>query len=364
MRNTIKIILFSTIVLFAIFGFSNKSNASTIVNDENSLRSAVESADSGATITLSDNITVTQPIVIAKELTINGNGHTVTGADSWTSTSGNQTMFTAQLGSAKLTLKDITLKNGPKYGVQSYDGATVILDNVTITGFNYGAVLVNAGNLEIKNLKLGHNGTGANNGIEIDKGSAATNNPKVVMNGTLTSESNENVVRIADNGYLTEFTIDNSDDTETKIALAGNNVVVTDANDNIISETKVPDNVTANVDEVKVILTIVANGKEEKVTVDSGEKITRKFLESKIDVKKGYKIEGYYTDSKYKNKFDFDKAITKDTTIYVKISEENKQTQAEKDESPKTGVRSYVGASVAGIILAIGSIMIIKKREN
>ena len=51
MRNTIKMMLFSTIVLFAIFGFSNKSNAATIVNDENSLRSAVESADSGATIT-------------------------------------------------------------------------------------------------------------------------------------------------------------------------------------------------------------------------------------------------------------------------------------------------------------------------
>src|SRR5699024_860215 len=106
------------------------------VNDENSLRSAVESADSGATITLSDNITVTQPIVIAKELTINGNGHTVTGDSSWTSTSGNQTMFTAQLGSAKLRLQNINLKNGPKYGVQAYDGGTVILEGVYITGFN------------------------------------------------------------------------------------------------------------------------------------------------------------------------------------------------------------------------------------
>ena len=364
MRNTIKIILFSTIVLFAIFGFSNKSNAATIVNDENSLRSAVESADSGATITLSDNITVTQPIVIAKELTINGNGHTVTGDSSWTSTSGNQTMFTAQLGSAKLRLQNINLKNGPKYGVQAYDGGAVILEGVYITGFNYGAVLVNGGNLEIKNLKLGYNGTGANNGIEIDKGASATNNPTVIMNGTLNSESKENVVRVADNGYLTEFTIDNKDNSDTKIVLAGNKVLVTDKNDNIISESSVPDKVTANVDEVKVILTIVANGKEEKVTVDSGEKVTEKFLKSKIDVKKGYKIDGFFTDSKYTNKFNFDEAITKDTTIYVKISEENKQTQAEKDESPKTGVRSYVGASVAGIILAIGSIMIIKKREN
>ena len=234
MRNTIKIMLFSTIVLFAIFGFSNKSNAATIVNDENSLRSAVESADSGATITLSDNITVTQPIVIAKELTINGNGHTVTGDSSWTSTSGNQTMFTAQLGSAKLRLQNINLKNGPKYGVQAYDGGAVILEGVYITGFNYGAVLVNGGNLEIKNLKLGYNGTGANNGIEIDKGASATNNPTVIMNGTLNSESKENVVRVADNGYLTEFTIDNKDNSDTKIVLSGNKVLVTDKNLSLI----------------------------------------------------------------------------------------------------------------------------------
>ena len=365
MRNTIKIILFSTIVVFAIFGFSNKSNAATIVNDENSLRSAVESADSGATITLSDNITVTQPIVIAKELTINGNGHTVTGDSSWTSTSGNQTMFTAQLGSAKLRLQNINLKNGPKYGVQAYDGGAVILEGVYITGFNYGAVLVNGGNLEIKNLKLGYNGTGANNGIEIDKGASATNNPTVTMNGTLNSESKENVLRVADNGYLTEFTIDNKDNSDTKIVLAGNKVLVTDKNDNIISESSVPDKVTANVDEVKVILTIVANGKEEKVTVDSGEKITRKFLESKIDVKKGYKIEGYYTDSKYKNKFDFDKEVSKDTTIYVKIVEDkNENTTSEKDDTPKTGISDYLGLSILGIVIAISSITIIRKKQN
>ena len=371
MKNTIKIILFSLITLSALLFIPNTSKAATkTVNDESTLRAAVESADPGDVISLDNNITVKEPIVIAKELVIDGNGHTVTGADSWTSTSGNQTMFTTQLGSAKLTLKDITLKNGPKYGVQSYDGATVILDNVTITGFNYGAVLVNAGNLEIKNLKLGHNGTGANNGIEIDKGSAATNNPKVVMNGTLTSESNENVVRIADNGYLTEFTIDNSDDTETKIALAGNNVVVTDANDNIISETKVPDNVTANVDEVKVILTLVANGKEEKITVDSGEKVTEKFLKSKIDVKKGYKIDGFFTDSKYTNKFNFDKEVTKDTTIYVKIIEDKKQetdkpnVNDEKDDTPKTGIKSYLGLSIMGIVIAISTMTIIRKRQK
>ena len=37
---------------------------------------------------------------------------------------------------------DIKLKNGPKYGVQAYNGASVTLDDVSITGFKYGAVLV------------------------------------------------------------------------------------------------------------------------------------------------------------------------------------------------------------------------------
>ena len=59
-------------------------------------------------------------------------------------------------------------------------------------------MLVNGGNVEVRDLHLGYNGTGANNGIEIDKGAAATNNPTLTMNGTLTSESNQNVVRPAE----------------------------------------------------------------------------------------------------------------------------------------------------------------------
>ena len=143
MKNTIKIIVFFIILLGSLFIIPNLSNAATPVTDETSLNEAVSSADSGATITLQNDITVTKPIVIQKELTIDGNGHNVVGDNSWTATSGNQTMFTAQFAEGKLTLKDINLKNGPKYGVQSYDGATVILDNVSISGFKYGGVLAN-----------------------------------------------------------------------------------------------------------------------------------------------------------------------------------------------------------------------------
>ena len=67
----------------------------------------------------------------------------------------------------------------------------------SITGFRYGGVLVNGGNVEVRDLHLGYNGTDKNNGIEIDKGAAATNNPTLTMNGTLTSDETENVVRPA-----------------------------------------------------------------------------------------------------------------------------------------------------------------------
>ena len=94
--------------------------------DEETLNNAIQSAESGATIKIQNNITVTRPITVTKELTIDGNGYTISGSTEWTSTSGNQTMFTASSSNAKLTLKDIDLNNGPKYGVQAYEGAKVI----------------------------------------------------------------------------------------------------------------------------------------------------------------------------------------------------------------------------------------------
>src|SRR5699024_8307084 len=134
--------------------------------------------------------------------------------------------------------------------------ATVILNNVSITGFKYGGVLANGGNIEVIDLHLGYNGTGSNNGIEIAKGSAATNNPTLTMNGVLTSDTTENVVRVAENDSLTEFKITNTENTTNKVSLTGEKIVLTDKNNNIIAETAVPDKVTVNADQKKVIVTL------------------------------------------------------------------------------------------------------------
>ena len=371
MNKTIKFILFFIITAIFAIMLPNYSKAATTAHDEESLNSVISSADSGVTITLQNDITVTKPIVIAKELTIDSNGHNVVGSNDWTSTSGNQTMFTAQFSSAKLTLKNIQLKNGPKYGVQSYDGATVVLDNVSISGFKYGGVLANGGNVEVKRLHLGKNGTGANNGIEIDKGASATNNPTLVMNGVLTTESNENVVRPAENGHLTDFTITNTPDTTNKVVLSGNKVVLTDKNNNVISETTIPDKATPNVDVKQLIITIFANDVTYKITVNSGEKITADLLKTHIKLGENQVVDGFYTDANFANAFDFNNPITTDTTVYAKISKVETtipETTPEvnngvKDETPKTGVQNYLGIAVLTILFSVIAIATINKKN-
>lgn len=373
MKNTIKIMLFITFILLALLCIPSISNAATTetATDESTLRSAIENVDDGGTVEIQNNITVTGPIVIQKELTIDGNGYTISGSTEWTSTSGNQTMFTAQFAAGKLTLKDIDLNNGPKYGVQAYDGATVILDNVSITGFRYGGVLVNGGNVEVRDLHLGTNGTGANNGIEIDKGASATNNPTLTMNGTLTSDETENVVRPAENGHLTDFTITNTESTTNKVVIAGDKVVLTDENNNVISESFIPENVTPNEDAKMLVISLVKGGKTTKIVVDEGATITEEMLKSHITVEEGYEIEGYYTDEAYTNKFDFTNPINSDITIYVRIAEipqeeekpeEKPEEQVpEKDDVPKTGVENYLGVAILAMVVSVGSIFLIKK---
>ena len=366
MKKIINLIIILFLALAILLIVPNICKAAT-ATDEETLNNAIQSAESGATIKIQNNITVTKPITVTKELTIDGNGYTISGSTEWTSTSGNQTMFTASSSNAKLTLKDIDLNNGPKYGVQAYEGAKVILNNVGITGFRYGGVLVNGGNVEIIDLHLGYNGTEANNGIEIDKGTSVKNTPTLVMNGTLTSDFTENVVRPATNGNLTEFTITNTENTANKVVIAGDKVVLTDENDKVISESIIPDNAVANTDEAfkKVIITLIWNDKENKIVVDEGSLVTIGMLEEYIELEENYEIEGFYTDKEFTKQFDFNEELSKDTLIYAKISKiENEVIEQDKDDVPKTGVESYLNLAIFSIIISIAGIIYMRKNNE
>ena len=86
MNKIIKFVLLFVLTITLGLMLPNYSKAATSVHDEESLNNDISSADSGATITLENDITVTKPIVIEKELIIDGNGHNVVGSNDWTST--------------------------------------------------------------------------------------------------------------------------------------------------------------------------------------------------------------------------------------------------------------------------------------
>ncbi len=237
----LKITIITFIVLSLMFAFiPNLSHATNVsVTDQDSLVSAIENANNGDIIELSENIILIRPVgVTGKAITINGNGHSISRvATNWSPNGEDGSLITAGGVGTTLTLMNITLKDAQKYGVQSYNGAHVILDNVTVTNNGYGGVLVNAGTVEIKSLNLGRNGQYNNNGIEIGKGSTTGDNtPTLIMNGTITSSEKENVVFIAENDNLSEFAVKNADTTTDKIFVKGDKVVITDNNQTLLYE--------------------------------------------------------------------------------------------------------------------------------
>lgn len=373
MKSIVRMALICAILVTCLL-IPNVSKAITPINSEETLRQAISSANSGETIILSDNITVTGPIVIDKDLTIDGAGYTVTGADEWTSISGNQTMFAAQLSGAKLTLKDINLKNGPKYGVQSYNGASVVLNNVSITGFNYAGILVNGGTLEIIDVNLGNNGTTSNKGIELDRGQDVAVSPSLVMNGSLSSTSKDNIIYVAENAG--NINIENKTSTSNKVVAAGNQIVLTDANNNVLSVSALPENTTVASGEQKVILTINYGEKTKDILLNVGQVVSEDSIKAQLNVAEGYVIDGFYTDNQYTAKFNFDNKIDVNTTLYAKVSAEEKQEEVsnsentveeenkgEKDETPKTGVANYAGIAVLVIAISAATLFIIRKNR-
>ena len=375
MKKTIKLLIALLAVLVALIVMPNVSKAATTeVNDEESLRNAITNAQNGDTINLSTSIKVSGPIVVEKELTINGQGHTVTGSDDWTSTSGNQTMFTAQLAGAKLTLENVKLQNGPKYGVQSYNGGYVKLNNVTISDFNYGGVLVNAGTLYVQNLNLGQNGA-TYNGIEIDRGVYVTSEPTIIMNGTLNSSSKENVVYVAENAGTVK--IENEPVSTNKIVVSGDKLFVTNNSNSILSSSTIPGSATVSAGAEKVVLTVVYDGKAKDILVDLGKTTTADAVKASLGLSN---VEGFYIDRDFSNEFDFSKAITANTTLYAKaaetpVAEEQEDTnttenvvateenEGEKDETPKTGVANYVGIAALVIVVSAATIYFIRKNR-
>ncbi len=214
------------------------------VENETELQTAITDAINGDVIVLEKSIDLTGPIeVVGKEITIDGtsdNKFTLYGNREATGdVTDNITLVTAVGEGSIVHLKNVNLYDSPKYGVQAYNGGYVSLDTVTIENCKYGAVLVNAGTVEVINLSLGANGEEHTKGIEISKGSSlkdSLNQPKVIMNGTIDiSAGTEYAVYFASdaNDITTDVYFENTESTTDKILVNGTTVVVADSNNEI-----------------------------------------------------------------------------------------------------------------------------------
>lgn len=387
MRSTLKIALFFAILIAALLIVPNICSAAEInVTSEESLFEAINNANTGDVINITEDVILTKAIEVSgKTITINGNGNTITAdsdMESGNSSSSNKSMITSMSNGAEVILNDVNLTASPKYGVQAYNGGKVILNGVNIYGCKYGGVLNNCGIVEIVDLTLGHNGdANSNNGIEMSKGLSLAGQdiqPTLVMNGTLTSNQTENVIYIAedDNDTITSFTVENAAGTTDKLLLDGNKVVVTDENNSKKFESNSNDRVTAEnttgdkyVPNPVIILEIMGIGPVE-VEVQVGTVLTKADLEAVIDLEgTNYQIDGFYIDEEYKTSYDFTTEIQGDTTIYVKLAKINSEKptvpseEDEKDDTPKTGVPTYIGTAAVIAAVSLASIVVLKKKN-
>lgn len=224
MKRNMKKILGFMVFAFAMIPMVNVHALE--VTDEATLRTALEA---GGEITLANDIEVTSPLYANKETTINGQGNKITAADGFTNDGGNGSIL-AVMTDAEVILQDLTIDKAKKYGVQAYNGGIVAFNGVTITNSGFGAVLVNGGGAIIFDLTMNDNAYG----IEFGKGVAVTEEPALVMAGTISGTQTE-VFVLATNDNLGEVTVGNMADSEMKLAVDGKKLVLKDKDGNVVA---------------------------------------------------------------------------------------------------------------------------------
>lgn len=413
MRNTLKIALFFVIILAVMLLIPSISNAAEItINEGDDLVEKVLSAEDNSTIILNTDVEISRVMdIVGKTLTIDGNNHTISGDIDAIKATGlpNQTLIAASTGST-ITLKDVTLTSSPKYGAQAYNGGKLILDGVNIHDCTFGGVLNNGGVVEIIDLTLGYNGESSNNGIEIGKGSSLAGTdvvPVLIMNGTLKSDQKENVIYVAENDEITSFEVQNElATTSDRLYIDGNKIIVADKDNFVKFESNSSDRVTAENTKGEEyipnpVVTISVPGKDSiSFEITLGTVLSEEELASKIDLTDtNYKLDGFFIDENYETAFDFRGEIDGNVTIYAKLAEatvetpdeeeptetpdeekptdetpvdEEKpveetpadETSEEKDETPKTGVSTYIGVAAAIAVISLATVVVIKKKNS
>ena len=137
-----------------------------------SLEDALAAAEEGSTITLNENVSVTQRVLIAKGITLNGNGHSITGTGDFSSSS-NPAVVLIDTDNA-VVLSNVSIIGGTsnKFPLNIYTSPNVTLNNVSVTNVftNGGAMLVNASSVTVNGTLSISTAAGSWYGINVDSG--------------------------------------------------------------------------------------------------------------------------------------------------------------------------------------------------
>lgn len=342
------------------------------------LADAVTAAENDAIITLRADVELAGHVGVAsKTITIKGNGHTIQPNETWAKNedmSGDQSLITATGSGAKVTLENVTLANSKKYGAQAFNGGELVLNDVTVYDCAYGGILANGGTVTVKDLTLGKNGTGNNNGIEIAKQKSEYAEPKLVMDGTLTSETTENVIWIATNDSLDKFDVENTENSTDKVYVNGNTVVVADENGEILytsnENAKVKPESTGSSAKTIYVVTVIYNGEKVSAVAEEGKTLAdvldvdaiKDAVEGKTFIK-FVKDDG--TDYDESEKISGNLTLT---AVYEDVIETPEQTPEtpvdeaeEKDPTPKTGAIDVALVASVVAMISVAGIVTVKK---
>ena len=155
----------------------------TTTKGYSSWTAAYEAAQAGDIITLNMDV-ATSALTIEKQITLNGNGHTISyNGDASESSPANGALITIQGENANnVTIQNLTVdtQGKVKHGVQFYCVADGQLENATVNGGAYTSVIVNGAEVSLTNCTL-NPAEGAYANIEYAMGSGVTKKPEISL---------------------------------------------------------------------------------------------------------------------------------------------------------------------------------------
>ena len=153
----------------------------TTTKGYSSWTAAYEAAQAGDTLNMD---VATSALTIEKQITLNGNGHTISyNGDASESSPANGALITIQGENANnVTIRNLTVdtQGKVKHGVQFYCVTDGQLENATVNGGAYTSVIVNGAEVSLTNCTL-NPAEGAYANIEYAMGSGVTKKPEISL---------------------------------------------------------------------------------------------------------------------------------------------------------------------------------------